>query len=136
MRIFTRIKSNILVAKRKRRMKRQFDKFPLLCLVRGNKAQSLLAQSRTGDELQIVHTPTAEYPKTVFVYSIPLNGILGYLEFSVCEKLLFALGANFCVDGKIEELREENGAFYFTVRVFPTSKKMANLDDFSHLYGE
>ena len=137
MSIFTRIKNRILVRKRKRRMKRQGEKFPFDCrLYGGAQSQGALAQSRAGDGLQIVHVPTAEYPYTVFAYSIPLNRILGYLNERTCELLLLSLGANFCVDGEIVLLFQEEGKTGCTVRVFPTGNGMQGVEDFTHLYGE
>ena len=130
MNICASLKNCIQTAKRKRRMKRLGGKFPFSCRLYG--APSALAQSRTGDELQIVQVSVKEHPKNAFVYSIPLNCVLGYLDERASEKLLFSLGAEFCVDGKIQSL-DESGC---EILVFPTSKLMEGVEDFSHLYGE
>ena len=137
MNIFKRIKLNTLVAQRKRRMKRLGGAFPLERRLHGvKKSQGALAQSRTGDGLQIVHVPVEGYPKNVFAYSIPLNRILGYLDETACEKLLFALGDGFCVDGEIKAIYQEEEKTGCVVSVFPTSARMIDVEDFSHLYGE
>lgn len=136
MSIFTNWKNKILVRKRKRRMQRQNEKFPLVRRLYGVKnSQGALVQSRAGDDLQIVHAPLPNYPKNVFVYSIPLNLVLGYLDESTSEKLLFSLGANFCVDGEIESVYQEE-PFTCILRIFPTSERMKGVEDFTHLYGE
>ena len=68
--------------------------------------QGALKQSRVGDKLQIVHTPSDKFPKRVLVYSIELNRILGYIDRGVSDDLLFVFGKNFCLDGEIARLYE------------------------------
>lgn len=81
--------------------------FPLFCKAHAVKSpdhQGAIAQSRVGDHLLIVHTPTEERPCCVCVYSIPLNRVLGYLEEGLSEKLVTAFGEGFCRDGEVEQI--------------------------------
>lgn len=120
--------------------------FPLICKLRGVKdpdLQGALAQSRKGDPLQIVHTPTERLIYSVTVYSISLNRVLGYLDKETAKKLVRLFGKNFCRDGRVErvlggkEFGGKEGNFLgCTVRVFETMKMMQHVDDFSYLHGE
>lgn len=64
--------------------KKKYDlRFPVCCKAHGVSfadRQGALAQSRSGDELQLVQVPLENYPQNVYIYSIELNRILGYLE--------------------------------------------------------
>ena len=115
--------------------------FPLFCKVHGVKfadRQGSLAQSRAGDELQIVHTPTANAPFTVHVYSIPLNRVIGYLDERLAEKLVYLFGKDFCRDGKIEQITGGAPTYKYygcNLQILETKTMMNGYDDFSHLYG-
>ena len=61
-------------------------------------------QSRAEDELQLVHLPLEDFPFNVYVYSIELNRILGYLDENLSKKLVGVFGQGFCLDGTIEEI--------------------------------
>lgn len=93
--------------KRCRRQKKSGLVFPVRVKIHGVKKsdyQGALAQSESGDELQFVHVPLENYPHNVYVYSIPLNRILGYLEKTLAEKLVYIFGDGFCLDGRIDEI--------------------------------
>ena len=116
-------------------------RFPLLCKVHGVKTadrQGALRQCQALDALQLVHVPFADYPHNVYVYSIPLNRVLGYLEKDVAEKLVALFGENFCRDGEITEIVGGGTMKYVgcRLRVLESMEKMQNVTDFTHLYGE
>ena len=81
--------------------------FPLFCKVHAVKSpdhQGAIAQSRVGDHLLIVHTPSEDRPSCVSVYNVSLNRVLGYIEEGLSEKLVTAFGDNFCRDGEVEQI--------------------------------
>ena len=81
--------------------------FPLFCKVHAVKSpdhQGAIAQSRVGDHLLIVHTPTEERPFCASVYSITLNRVLGFVDEELSEKLTLAFGKEFCRDGEVEQI--------------------------------
>ena len=81
--------------------------FPLFCKVHAVKSpdhQGAIAQSRVGDHLLIVHTPTEDHPFCTSVYSITLNRVLGFIDEDLAEKLIFAFGTEFCRDGEVEQI--------------------------------
>jgi hypothetical protein len=83
----------------KRRLKKCGLSFPVFCKLRGVKPpdrQGALVQSRSGDPLQIVHAPTTEYPFNVYVYSITLNRVLGYLDEHISEQFVYLFKNGFC----------------------------------------
>lgn len=90
--------------------------FPLFCKVHAVKSpdhQGAIAQSRIGDRLLIVHTPTEERPDCVCVYSIPLNRVLGYIDEELSTKLVTAFGQEFCRDGEVEKITGGDAHKYF-----------------------
>ncbi len=105
--------------------------FPLFCKVHGVRkgdAQGALAQSRAGDELQIVHVPVENYPYNVYVYNIELNRVLGYLDNGLAETLVRAFGRGFCRDARIEEITggpPEYKYFGCNLRILDTMAMMA-----------
>ena len=114
-------------------------RFPLYCKIHGVSApeyQGAICQSREGDELQIVHTPTEKYPYNAYVYSVTLNRLMGYLDGRLAEKLARLFGNGFCIDGEICNITGgEYGEYYgCNIRIFHTTRMMSNVDDFSHLY--
>ena len=93
--------------RRCRRQKNAGLTFPALTKLHGVKSQDrqgALAQSETGDTLQLVHVALPEYPYNTYVYSIPLNRVLGYLDKELAQKLLYVFGKDFCLDGKIDKI--------------------------------
>ena len=123
------------------RIKQMGLRFPLFCKIHGVKApdrQGALAQSREGDLLQLVHAPLDLYPNQVYVYSIPLNRVIGYLEEELSEKLVFAFGHGFCRDGEVEQILGGPPYKYFgcKIRIMETQEYMQEYNDFSTLYGE
>ena len=128
----------LLYRLKKRRLKLYF---PLFCKVKGVKNpayQGALAQSQNGDKLQLVHLPSEQYPFDVFVYSVNLNRVLGYLEKELAEKLVKLFGENFCRDGVIYRVIGGGNYKYFgcQILIFETMDMMQNVQDFSSLHGE
>ena len=79
------------------------------------------------DELQLVHIALDEFPFNVYVYSIELNRILGYLEETLAKKLVLVFGQGFCLDGRISEITggpPEYEYFGCNIRVFDTMNMM------------
>lgn len=140
MHIFTRLHNKISHFLYRRKCKRLGISFPLLCKVHGVKnaySQGALAQSKAGDRLQLVHIPKENYPFNVYVYSIPLNRILGYLEKRLSKKLLKLFKKGFCIDGVIENITGETHAVRgCNLRIFNTRIMMSDVEDFKHLHGE
>ena len=125
----------------KRRIKKSGLEFPVYDKIHGVKSsdrQGALAQSSEGDELQIVHVPLKNFPHNAYVYSIPLNRVLGYLERETAEKLLYVFKENYCLDGEIVKITGGEPYTYFGCKIFifPTTDLLADTEDFSHLYGE
>lgn len=142
MNIWTSMKTKLRERAYLRRKKKHGVSFPLYCKLHGVKRgeyQGALAQSREKDELQLVHSPTPEYPYNVYAYSVPLNRVLGYLQAELSKRLVKVFGKGFCRDGVIENLTggERAGYKYFgcNIRVLETMTHMQNCEDFSHLYG-
>lgn len=143
MHIRTIVKRKLQNRAYRKRKKKYGVQFPLYCKIHGVKRaehQGALLQSREKDELQLVHSPTREFPYNVYVYSIPLNRILGYLHNELSEKLVKIFGENFCRDGVIENLTGGKTVGYkyvgCNIRILETMTSMQYVEDFSHLYGE
>lgn len=126
-----------------RRLKRgKALSFPIYCKLRGVKKpvrQGALAQSQPEDGLQIVHLPLKDYPHNVYVYSIPLNRILGYLEEELAKDLIAEFGEEFCVDGRIRALLGGTPKYKYygcAIRIYNTKNLMAGVEEFAHLHGE
>ncbi|MBQ8295903.1 MAG: hypothetical protein IJX87_05670 [Clostridia bacterium] len=138
MSIWTNIKTYFLF----RRIRKTGLDFPHSCKIHGVKnpdRQGALAQSGDGDELQIVHVPIENYPFNVYVYSIPLNRVLGRLENRLSEQLVYIFGKGFCRDGEIEDIlggAPDYDYFGCRIRILLSRTMMNDCDDFSHLYGE
>ena len=141
MRIFPTLQQKtkrLLYHLKKRRLKLYF---PLFCKVKGVKNpdyQGAVAQSQNGDKLQLVHLPSETYPFDVFVYSVNLNRVLGYLEEDLAKKLVKLFGENFCRDGVIYRVVGGGNYKYFgcQILIFETMDMMQNVQDFSSLHGE
>ena len=140
MHIFTYLKNRISKWLYERKCKRLEIAFPIACKVHGVKiatGQGAIAQSKTGDKLQLVHVPKENFPYNVYVYSIPLNRVLGYLDERLSQKLVKLFGKEFCIDVVIEKITGENHPVRgCNLRIFDTRKMMLDVHDFSHLYGE
>ena len=100
-------------------------KFPVFCKVHAVKSpdhQGASVQSRVGDKLQIVHTPTPDRPYCCSVYNIGLNRVLGFIEDGLAEKLTRAFGENFYRDGEVEQITGGPPLAYFgcNIRVMDT----------------
>lgn len=124
----------------KRRLKKSGLHFPVPCKLRGVSAtelQGALIQSEPLDELQIVHCPSVKFPFGVAVYSIPLNRLLGYIDELLAEKLVYAFGEGFCLDGEIAKRTGGNDGEYYgcNIRIFESMEMMKDCEDFSHLHG-
>lgn len=81
--------------------------FPYITKLKGVRfadRQGWLAQSRDGDRLQFVHTPDCDNPNLVYAYNISLNALLGRIEETLAEKLIYVFGKGFCVDGEILQI--------------------------------
>lgn len=139
MSIFTYLQNKISKFVYRRKCKRLGLTFPVLCKAHGVKnadAQGAIVQSKVGDTLQLVHLPKENYPNNVYVYSIPLNRVLGYLEERLSKKLVKLFGKEFCIDGAVENITGENYAVRgCNLRIFDTRVMMSDVHDFSHLYG-
>ncbi len=138
MRIFTYLKNGISKFFYRNRCRSLNLTFPLVCKAHGVKTavnQGAIAQSKSGDKLQLVHVPQENYPHNVYVYSIPLNRILGYLNEGLCKKLVKLFGKGFCTDGVIEKITGDNHTLRgCNLRIYDTREMMADVDDFSHLH--
>ena len=85
-------------------------KFPYVTKLKGVRfadRQSWLVQSRDGDRLQLVHTPSEGNPRLVYAYNIQLNCVLGQLDDDLSERLIYVFGKGFCVDGEILRITGE-----------------------------
>jgi len=124
----------------KQRLKKSRLRFPLSCKIHGVKSpdrQGALAQSRQGDELQLVHRAEEHYPFNVYVYSVELNRILGYLDAVLAEKLVYVFGKGLCLDGKIEKLTGGAPEYAYigcNIQIFETTTMMKDCNNFSHLH--
>lgn len=123
---------------RERRIKKAGLQFPIFTRAHGVKNpdyQGALAQSADGDELQVVHLPLPDYPHNTYLYSIPLNRIIGYVEKEIAEKLVFAFGEGFCLDGEIYDLVGGYPYKYWGCRIFIyDDKTMMENQEFAHLH--
>lgn len=139
MRIFPRLQNRISKFLYHRKCKRLGISFPLLCKAHGVKnadSQGAIVQSKAGDKLQLVHVSKVNYPNNVYVYSIPLNRVLGYLDERLSQKLVKLFKKGFCIDGTIENVTGENYAVRgCNLRIFDTRVMMSDVHDFSHLHG-
>ena len=116
--------------------------FPVYCKLHGVKKpvrQGALAQSKAEDGLQLVHVPLKDFPHNVYVYSIPLNRILGYLEEPLAKDLIAEFGEEFCIDGRIRAILGGPPKYKYygcALRIYNTKNLMAGVEDFSSLHGE
>jgi hypothetical protein len=81
--------------------------FPIFCklhAVQSPDHQGGIVQSRAGDKLLIVHTPTEERPSCVSVYSISLHRVLGFVEENLAKRLTHVFGEGFCRDAEVEQI--------------------------------
>ena len=140
MSIFTRLKNTITNFLRRRKCKKLGLTFPLPCKAHGVKnadSQGAIAQSEAGDTLQLVHLPKDNFPNNVYVYSIPLNRVIGYLDEGLSQKLVNLFGEEFCIDGAVEKVTGKNHTVRgCNLRIFDTRVMMSDVHDFSHLHGE
>ena len=110
--------------------------FPIFCKVYAVKSpdhQGGITQSRVGDKLLLVHTPTNERPYCTSVYNIELNRVLGFIEETLAEKLLCAFGENFCRDGEVEQITGGPPYKYYgcNIRVMDTQNFIEDMQEFS-----
>lgn len=110
--------------------------FPIFCKlynVRDKERQVALSQSREGDHLQVVLTKQG-----AFVYSIPLNCVLGNLRDELFQKLQITRKDAPCLDAVIEARTGGTDGKYFgcNIRIYPTANMLRGVKGFSHLYGE
>ena len=108
--------------------------FPLFCKVHAVKSpdhQGAIAQSRVGDHLLIVHTPSDIRPDCVCVYNVSLNRVLGYIDEDLSSKLVTAFGQSFCRDGEVEQIT--GGAPYkylgCNLRLMDTQDFLAEMEE-------
>lgn len=123
------------------RLKQTNLRFPIFCKIHGVKSadyQGAIAQSRVGDHLQIVHAPSDIRPFCTYVYSIPLNRVMGYLEEALSEKLVYAFGRGFCRDCEVEQITGGPPYKYYgcNIRLMDSQEFLEDMEDFSHLHGE
>lgn len=105
--------------------------FPYVCRLRDDQNPAFRGArfaAREGDELQIVHLPSAETPHAVFVYSVPLNRVLGQLSKRSAETLVKLFGKNFCADGELHARKEKDGDFHVELLVFNRLSLMKDAD--------
>lgn len=124
--------------KRYRRQKKSGLTFPVLTKIHGVKTQDrqgALAQSASGDKLQLVHVALPDYPYNVYVYSVTLNRILGYLDVTIAKNLFLVFGDGFCLDGTLDDILGGPPLKYrgARVRIYDDNVFMQN-EIFSTLY--
>ena len=86
--------------------------------------QGALAQSRESDELQIVHADLGDNNFAAYVYSIPLNRIIGKLGRQLTQDLL-------------RVFKDEDGFFRCEIRIFDRASFMLPyLPDLPYLTSE
>lgn len=110
--------------------------FPYACRLRDDKNftfRSARFESQEGDELQIVHLQNPELPHSVFVYSVPLNRVLGQLTERSAKTLISLFGKGFCVDGELHARMRLGEDFRIELLVFDRQSLMKNAD-FSSLH--
>ena len=113
--------------------------FPLYCKAHGVKQyQGAIVQSVQGDELQIVHRAKHGFPYNVYVYSKPLNRVLGYLDEYLSKKLVKLFGKGFCRDAFVETITGGGAYPYYgcNIRILESMSLMEDCEDFSALRGE
>ena len=124
--------------RRCQRQKKSGLSFPVSAKIHGVKIcdhQGALAQSAPFDELQLVHVALDDYPNNVYVYSIPLNSILGHLDEELSKQLIYVFGYGFCLDGEIDEILGGPPYKYFGARIFiHDDNVMMENCEFSHLH--
>lgn len=100
--------------------------------------QGALAQSRKSDELQIVHADLGDNNFAAYVYSIPLNRIIGKLGRQLTQDLLRVFKKGFCLDGEISMIgKDEDGFFRCEIRIFDRASFMLPyLSDLPYLTSE
>lgn len=104
--------------------------------------QGALQQSEIDDQLQIVHLPLEKYPYNAYVYSIPLNRILGYVPKELAEDLLYVFGDGYCLDGELFEKydvadKNETPVYEGRIAIFKTTSYMKpHLETLPYLHGE
>ncbi len=109
--------------------------FPVFCKLHAVKSpdhQGAIVQSRVGDKLLVVHTPTEERPFCVSVYSVTLNRVLGFVEDALAEKLTRAFGQSFCRDGEVEQITGGPPYKYYgcNIRVMDTQYFIEEMKNF------
>ncbi|MBQ7880135.1 MAG: hypothetical protein IJ317_05750 [Clostridia bacterium] len=115
--------------------------FPLFCKVHGVKnadRQGAIAQSRQDDKLQIVHRAVDGFKYNVYVYSVPLNRVMGFLDEYLSKKLVKLFGKDFCRDARIENVTGGGAYKYYgcNIRIVESMTYMEDCEDFSALRGE
>ena len=110
-------------------------RFPLFCklhAVTSPDHQGAIAQSRTGDHLLIVHTPTDERPDCVCAYSPSLHRVLGFLDEGLSKHLTYAFGTGFCRDGEVEKITGGAPYPYFgcNIRLMDTQDFLEEMQSF------
>ena len=141
MGIFSYLQEKLQSKRLQRRKEKSALRFPVSCKVRGvkpNHRQSLLAQSRKGDNLQLVHVPTEQFTHQVCVYSVTLNCLLGYIEKELAESLVFVFGKGFCRDGIIQKITGGAPLKYFgcNIQILESKEFMKDCENFASLHGE
>ena len=142
MNIFKRLQNSLSRHLYERRKKKYGVYFPYACLVCGvtrEDRQGALAQSKAGDQLQIVHRARKYDKNSVYVYSITLNRILGRLHQDVARTLIKLFKKGFCKDGVLVERLEKSEKYPYygcKIAVFESMKMMNDCKDFSPLHGE
>ena len=140
MQIWTNLQTKWKIWRKNRKLKRLKLSLPVYCKIHGvTKAdrQGALAQTRPGDKLQVVHVPLENFPENAYVYSIPLNRVLGYLHTGLADKLLQVFGKNFCLDAVVENRTggEKTDEFLgCNICIFDATTYMEEEKDFQHLY--
>ena len=109
--------------------------FPVFCKLHAVKSpdhQGAIVQSRVGDKLLIVSTPSDERPCCVSVYSISLNRVLGFIDDALAEKLTRAFGQGFCRDGEVEQITGGPPYKYYgcNIRVMDTQYFIEEMKNF------
>ena len=142
MKIWSTVKKALGSVKYRYKKKKHGLTFPLYCKIHGvkhNHYQGALAQSQAQDKLQIVHTPTQKYPYNVYVYSVTLNRVLGYLHKDLSKKLVKVFGKGFCRDALIKNLTGGRAVGYkylgCNIQILESMRHMIDEEDFLYLHG-
>ncbi len=124
--------------KRYCKIKKHRLSFPLSTKIHGVKnadRQGAIIQCLPEDELQLVHIPLPDFPYNTYVYSIPLNRILGYLETKLATALVDIFGCGFCLDGEIENTLGGPPLHYYGARIaIFTTQVMMEKHELEHLH--